>query len=159
MANEACPVTCHNRWWKSWEQDLLWSCGCAGKCLGGLQRWCDILIRAFWSLDCCQVTLLAALTLQVLGPTFVFLLWTFMERHSVGCDFWAVGRVPWDGGCLQAVCSQGLVAVPFLAMRGKQSRWDPLLSWSYCMYVWQTWTDGGDCFLERKEECLLDLLT
>lgn len=59
---------------------------------------------------------------------------------------------------MQAVCSHGLVAVVLLATQGKRSRWEPLLSWSYWMCVWQAQTDDDDCFVEKKQEYLLDLL-
>lgn len=131
-----------------------WSCGCAGRCLGGLQRWCDILVRAFWSLDCCQVTLLACSDLASSWPYFCGSHLNLYGR-AVICEHWAVflrtvavGSVsahrgwslspclPWEGSRTDGTpCSLGLTASVFgkreqmvviASLRGKMST-----SWIY----------------------------
>lgn len=95
MANEACPVTCHNRWWKSWEQDFVCSCRCPDKCLGGFQRWCDIFIRALWSLDDCQLILLAFSCCSDLADSWPYFCpshWNLYGKWFLGCGLCSWGQ-------------------------------------------------------------------
>lgn len=160
MANEACPVTCHNKWWKSWEQDFVWSCGCAAKCLGGLQRRCDILMQEpfeVWTVVRLSFWLChAALTLQVVGPTFVLLIWTFTERlwflsrgpcslgHWLfaGCLLTGAGHCPLP--CHERGAEQmrplALLVLPHLCL-ANVNRWWWLLPWE------ERWVTLGFTFL------------
>lgn len=145
---------------------MVGSCGCLiGKCFGGLQRRCDIFVSWWFFLEIWSVAKLrswhshSALILEVLGPTFVLLVYTFSGKplsRPVFSAQWAVFRSTVAVGRLSAhTC---WCCHPACHAR-EAEQMGPLALLVLLGCMWQMQADGDDCFTEWKRKHLLDLLS